>query len=72
MDERLINFAINHVIRSFMLNRQMGVFNTFLNSYEFSDEEFDELNNLIKNEELPSGYYKLCDSIGRPYYDTRA
>lgn len=69
-DERLINFSINHVIRSFMLDRQMGVFNTVLNSYEFTDEEFSKLKDLIINKELPNGYYKLCDLIGRPYYDT--
>lgn len=71
MDVKLINFAINHVLKSFMLNKQMGTFNTLLDSYEFSDEEFKDLNTFIKNKELPNGYYRLCDAIGRPYYDTR-
>jgi len=71
MDVKLINFAINHVLRSFMLNKQMGTFNTILDSYEFSKEEFEELNTSIKNKELPNGYYRLCDLIGRSYYDSR-
>ncbi len=67
VDKKLINFAIRHVLNSFMLNEQMGTYNSFLKIYEFSDEEYEKVKQLIKDKELPCGYYTLCDLIGEDY-----
>ena len=35
--------------------------------WSFSVYEWELLENKIKNNELPSGYYAMCDLIGIPY-----
>lgn len=65
--KKLIQFSIRRIIKSEMLDRRMGTWCEILNSFEFSDEEYKQVDELIKNEEFPCGYYKLCDLIGEKY-----
>lgn len=67
VSKRLINFAINYILEVYMLENQLGTFNTVLKTYEYSDEEYKELRKLIETYNLPDGYYQLCDLIGRSY-----
>lgn len=65
--KRLISFAIRRVILAEKLKRRMGTWCDFLEHYDFSDEEYEEIKILINTFEFPSGYYDLCDLIGEKY-----
>lgn len=63
IDEDLVRFAIRHILRSEMLHRQMGIYNWDLQEHVFNPIDFEEINEIIKDEMFPDGYYKLCELI---------
>ena len=65
--KRLIQFAIRNTIKYEMLDRRMGQWDEVLKTHVFSDAEYIAVNELIKNEDFPCGFYKLCDLIGEKY-----
>lgn len=59
-------FYLRHVIQSYMLSQGWGTKDEFY-GWLFSVDEWQELDERIKNDELPSGYYDLCDLLGESY-----
>lgn len=49
-----------------MLGQGWGTKEEFY-GWVFSIKEWQELDEHIKNDKLPSGYYDLCDLLGEPY-----
>lgn len=65
---RTIEFAICAIFYAEMLVRKMGVEDKFEPyGHYFSDDEVKEINLHIKKGNFPSGYYDLCDMIGKDY-----
>ena len=50
-----------------MLSRKLGIYNTFFNTYEFNTSDYLSINKEITENNLPSGYYTLCDLLGQEY-----
>ena len=59
-------FYLRHIIQSYMLSQGWGKQDEFY-GWLFSVKEWQELDERIKNDELPSGYYDLCDLLEEPY-----
>lgn len=59
-------FYLRHIIQSYMLSQGWGK-NTEFYGWCFSIKEWEDLEDHIKDERLPDGYYELCDLLGTPY-----
>ena len=59
-------FYLRHITKSYMLGQGWGTKEEFY-GWVFSIKEWQELDEHIKNDKLPSGYYDLCDLLGEPY-----
>lgn len=59
-------FYLRHIIQSYMLSQEWGKRDEFY-GWCFSIEEWQLLEEHIKCDELPSGYYDLCDLLETPY-----
>ena len=59
-------FYLRHIIQSYMLSKGWGKKDEFY-GWLFSAKEWQELDEHIKNDELPSGYYDLCNLLGESY-----
>lgn len=66
MNKKLGLFCIRHIIKSYMLSQGWGKY-TEGYGWSFSVYEWELLEDKIKQEELPSGYYDMCDLIGVSY-----
>ena len=59
-------FYLRHIIQSYMLSQGWGTKDEY-HGWVFSIEEWQLLEEHIKCDELPSGYYDLCDLLGESY-----
>ena len=59
-------FYLQHIIQSYMLSQGWGKKKEFY-GWCFSIKEWEALEERIKDERLPDGYYKLCDLLETPY-----
>lgn len=59
-------FYLRHIIKSYMLSQGWGK-NTEFYGWVFSIKEWQLLEEHIERDELPSGYYDLCDLLGESY-----
>ena len=59
-------FYLRHITQSYMLGQGWGTKDEFY-GWVFSIKEWQELDEHIERDELPSGYYDLCDLLGESY-----
>ena len=59
-------FYLRHIIQSYMLSQGWGKKEEFY-GWCFSIKEWHLLEEPIERDELPSGYYALCDLLETPY-----
>ena len=59
-------FCLRHIIQSYMLSQGWGNKDEFYD-WVFSIKEWQELDEHSERDELPSGYYDLCDLLGESY-----
>lgn len=67
VDKKLLRFSLNRVLESEMLQRNLGVYNSFLKSYEFSTSDYIKINEEINKNNISICYYKLCDLLSEEY-----
>ena len=59
-------FYLRHITKSYMLGQGWGTKDKFY-GWVFSIKEWQELDEHIERDKLPSGYYDLCDLLGESY-----
>lgn len=64
VDKELIHLALHKIITCEMLERNMGQYDEVLKIHLFNNDEYKKINEIIKNDMFPDGFYKLRDALG--------